>query len=237
MRTRNLIIWISLFSIAMAFMESAVVVYIRELLYPDGFAFPLVELKGSLALTEVIREFATIIMLAGAGIIAGRTFSQRFAWFLYCFAIWDIFYYIFLKLLINWPATFLDWDILFLIPVTWTGPVLSPLLVCILMIALALVVLRFAREGVNTAFRPAEWVLLIIGALILIVSFTWDYSGYILRNYSLGELWNLPGRESFFDLATEYMPVKFNWFLFFSGWIVVLFPIILYHQRLRNKSL
>lgn len=237
MRIKALFLWLSLFSIAMAFMESAVVVYIRELLYPGGFAFPLAELNGSLALTEIIREAATIIMLAGAGVIAGKTFSQRFAWFIYCFAVWDIFYYVFLKLLINWPDSFLEWDVLFLIPVTWTGPVISPLIVCVLMIALSVIIIRFAERGVITRFSSGEWLLMIAGAMILIISFIWDYSAYILRNYSFRDLWNLPDRQSFFDLATQYIPEAFNWLLFSLGLLTVLSSIILYYRRLERLCL
>ncbi|MBN2481771.1 MAG: hypothetical protein JXB19_08530, partial [Bacteroidales bacterium] len=127
-------IWLTLFSIAMGFMESAVVVYIREISYPEGFDFPLVPMDNTLEVTEILREAATMIMLLAAGYLGGRTLSERFTWFLYCFAIWDIFYYVFLKLLLGWPASFMTWDILFLIPVAWTGPVITPVIISLTMI-------------------------------------------------------------------------------------------------------
>ena len=86
MKLRGLLISVTTFAIGMAFLESAVVVYIRELLYPDGFSFPLSMMEGSLAITEILRELATLIMLLTIAIIAGRSFSTRFAWFLYSFA-------------------------------------------------------------------------------------------------------------------------------------------------------
>jgi len=134
------LIWITFFAIAMAFVESAVVVYLRELYYPEGFNFPLVLLPGRIALTEFLREIATLIMLLGIGFLAGRNFRQRFAWFIYSFAIWDIFYYVFLKLILDWPSSWLTWDILFLIPVIWTGPVLAPVLVSLTMIILSSII-------------------------------------------------------------------------------------------------
>ena len=85
----------------MGFLESAVVVYLREILYPEGFAFPLSPIPVSLAVTELLREVATLIMLVTIGIIAAKRFSTGFAWFIYSFAIWDIFYYVFLKLLLD----------------------------------------------------------------------------------------------------------------------------------------
>jgi len=220
----------------MAFLESAVVVYIRELLYPDGFGFPLATMESSLALTEILREAATIIMLAGAAVITGKTFSQRFAWFLYCFAVWDIFYYVFLKLLIDWPSSLFEWDVLFLIPLTWTGPVISPLIVTLLMIILAMVVIIFSHRGYNTGIIGREWIMLISGAIVLITSFVWDYSGFILENYSFSELWNLPDKESLFELSVRYIPGKFNYYIYFTGIVIISLAILVYYLRLKKKS-
>ena len=93
----KVLIWLTLFSIAMGFMETAIVVYLRELYYPKGFQFPLTVIPSNIALVEFLREAATLIMLIGIGIVAGKNKPQRFAFFIYCFAIWDIFYYVFLK--------------------------------------------------------------------------------------------------------------------------------------------
>lgn len=234
MRLRNLMIWISLFSMAMAFLESSVVVYLREIFYPDGFSFPLSPFSGHLAVTEIIREFSTLVMLATISIIAGRTFSRSFAFFLYCFAVWDIFYYLFLKLLIGWPATLIEWDILFLLPVTWTGPVLSPLIVCIVMLGLSFVILHYSERGVVTKIKPMEWYILIAGAVVVIIAFTWDYSGYILEKYSLSDIWNIPRDSSVLEYAYGYIPRKFNWWLFTAGNLVIVSAIVLIYRRLRS---
>jgi len=175
-------------------------------------------------------------MLASVAFIAGRAFSRSLAWFVYSFAIWDIFYYAFLKLLIDWPSSFLDWDILFLLPVTWTGPVLSPLLVCVLMISLAGVILYHSYRGVVTKLRVSEWLILIAGALVVVVSFTWDYSGYILERYSLSDIWNMPLDGSLLEYAAGYIPRSFNWWLFGAGNLVVVSAIILIYRRFRLKS-
>src|SRR6201998_1661345 len=110
-------IWLTAFSIAMGFLETAVVIYLRKLYYPHGFQFPLVPIDNDIAMVEFLREAATIIMLLGIGIIAGKNTSQKFGIFIYCFAVWDIFYYVFLKLLLGWPESLFTWDILFIIPV------------------------------------------------------------------------------------------------------------------------
>ena len=231
MRLRNTFILVILFSIAMALLESSVVVYIRELLYPEGFGFPLVEMKPMLAITEISREAATIIMLVMVGILAGRTFIQRFAWFIFCFAVWDIFYYVFLKLLIGWPETLLDWDVLFLIPVTWTGPVISPLIVCIYMLYLSVLLLIQSNRGIEIIIRNYEYVLLLTGSVILIIAFTWDYSTYILEHFSFSEIWNLPDSKPLFEVATSYIPRKFNWGLFITGSIPIIYSLVLISNR------
>ncbi len=115
-----------------------------------------------LALTEIFREAATLIMLVGIGIIAGRNSSERFAWFLYSFAVWDIFYYIFLKLLLNWPESFMTWDILFLIPATWVGPVIAPVIVSITMIAFALIILYSNQKSIPVTIKSSEWICLFV---------------------------------------------------------------------------
>ncbi len=103
MKLRKLLIIVTAFAIAMGFLESAVVVYMREILYPGGFEFPLSPIPVRLAVAELLREVATLVMLVSIGILAGRRFSTGFAWFIYTFAIWDIFYYVFLWLLLGWP--------------------------------------------------------------------------------------------------------------------------------------
>ena len=60
-------------------------------------------------------------MLATVGSAAGRTAVGKFAFFLFLFGVWDIFYYIWLKVFLHWPASLLTWDVLFLIPVPWVA--------------------------------------------------------------------------------------------------------------------
>ena len=144
-RAYSNLIWITFLAVSMAFVESAVVIYLRELYYPAGFDFPMVSMPGRIALTEILREIATLIMLLAMGFLAGKNARQRFAWFIYSFAVWDLFYYVFLKLVLNWPSSWFTWDILFLVPVVWTGPVLAPVLVSLTMIILAFTILYIDR--------------------------------------------------------------------------------------------
>ena len=153
--------WVTLFAVAMGMLESSVVIYLRELYYPGGFQFPLKAMSYTISITELTRELATLIMLMGIGVLSGRNKQERFAWFIYSFAIWDIFYYLFLYLFINWPVSLLDWDVLFLLPVMWVGPVWAPVLLSALMIILAQSILHFSNQRQNALLNIREWILLI----------------------------------------------------------------------------
>ncbi|MCD6338271.1 MAG: hypothetical protein J7M29_02680 [Verrucomicrobia bacterium] len=127
----------AIYAVAMAWMEAAVVLYLRTLsnrIVPYQ-ADPLPDQWPALGLAELVREAATMVMLAAVGWLAGRNFRARFGYFLVAFGLWDIFYYVFLRVLTGWPHSLLDWDVLFLIPVPWWGPVIAPALIALLMVA------------------------------------------------------------------------------------------------------
>lgn len=155
----------------MAYLESAVVVYLRALLFPNGFSFPLPPLQPLIIGTEIGREAATILMLlAPAAMLAGRR-MQRFAWFLIAFGVWDIFYYVWLKVLLGWPESLLAMDILFLVPVPWVGPVLAPSLVSLGIICLGVFLLVGAERHGRFGMQWGEWFLCAIGAGAVLWSF------------------------------------------------------------------
>ena len=99
---------IGVFAVAMAYLEAAVVVYLRKLYYPDGFSFPLKLIPESIIFIEIGREVATLVMLSSIAWIMAKWRWERFGWFLFVFGIWDIFYYFWLKVLVNWPSSILD---------------------------------------------------------------------------------------------------------------------------------
>jgi len=219
----------------MGFLETVVVVYMREILYPGGFAFPLSPIPVNLAFTELLREVATIIMLVTIGIIAAKKFSTRFAWFLYCFAVWDIFYYLFLKLLLGWPESLMTWDVLFLIPTTWTGPVLSPVIVALTMVLLSMVILTEANREKQTGINRWEWAGLIGGSLVLIFGFIFDYSQHMLIHFSIGEMLQVKNPEVL-EVATNYIPHRFPWWIFGIGEVIILVTIVIYRRRLKKET-
>lgn len=135
---------VALFAVAMAWVESAVVVYLRTLVdrlqpYQPN---PLPEF-GDLGPTELVRELATLVMLFTIGWLAGQTPRSRFAYAMIAFGVWDIFYYLFLNWICGWPKSLWDWDILFLLPLPWWGPVLAPVSIAALMIVGGTLVAHF----------------------------------------------------------------------------------------------
>ena len=179
----------TVYAIAMAYLESAIVVYLRRLYYPQGFAFPLVIIDIPTLLLELGREAATIVMLATVGIAAGRTKVGKFAYFLLLFGVWDIWYYIWLKVFVDWPASLLAWDVLFLIPVPWVGPVLAPMTVALTMVGMGLVMLYLEQRGPVLAAGKLVWLAQTVAALIVIVSFTLDVVPRLPNNGALLAQW------------------------------------------------
>lgn len=163
------------FSIAFAYIEAAVVVYLREIFHTDGFTFPLHDFPIAdtriILLTEIGREAATIVLILTSCCLIGRNRQQRFAYFMAIFAIWDIFYYIWLKVLINWPASIMDWDILFLIPTIWASPVLAPVIVSVIMLLFAVIILYRNSCGAPLKVGLIDAVVFVLAVLVVVVSF------------------------------------------------------------------
>ncbi len=171
----------------MAYLEAAVVIYLRELFWPTGTGVISLEslqpMPPFLAAVEVGREAATIIMLASLSITVGTNHWERFAFFLWLFGLWDIFYYGWLYVLSGWPPSLFTNDLLFLIPVPWIGPVIAPVLVSAAMMVFALGILKMPKpEGVSGMWR--YWMLAVFGGWLIFSSFT-------IANYGpVANLWN-----------------------------------------------
>lgn len=226
-----------IFSIAMGFLEAIVVVYVRELYYPDGFEFPLKMLPPWMVGVEFIREICTLLMLGSVAWISGKSFLQRFSVFLFSFGIWDILYYIGLKMILGWPDSLLTWDILFLIPITWIGPVLAPLICSVVMIEMALLFEQFRFSGKLEKLRWQEMTLFILGSIIIIISFTWDMGKLLWKGDYLSHLLTLLQNPDFPYELTSYVPSRFQWGIFVLGMLITLVGLASAIQRaLRNKK-
>jgi hypothetical protein len=181
------------FGLAFGYVEGAIVTVLRafyepmhERLRPDlppGELFPLITLEelrqedpGHLRRlqVEVGREAATIIMLAAVPWTFARNIRQWIAGFMIGFGVWDLAYYGTLELCLGWPESLLTWDILFLLPIPWSGPVLAPALVSISIIAAGTIILH--REAIDRPIplKAWHWILIMLGGSIVVISFCWD---------------------------------------------------------------
>ena len=124
---------------------------------------------------EVGREAATLVMLAAAGLAIAGNFRQWLAGFMISFGVWDIFYYVFLRVLLGWPKSLATWDLLFLMPVPWASPVVAPVLVSLSMIAAGAAILWRDAADRPIEFRASHWALILGGGLTVIVAFCWDW--------------------------------------------------------------
>ena len=203
-----------LFGVAFGYLEAAVVTYLRELheparqrFYPGraaGDLFPLLTLDqlhamgaGHMRLlgTELGREAATIVMLAAVALGVARNAGSWGAAFVVAFGTWDIAFYVFLKVLLGWPESLLTWDILFLVPVPWVGPVLAPVLVSAAMITAG--IWHFRREGRGHPIHIGgrHWAGILAGGVVIVISFAMDYA----------------------KMMSGGMPRDFHWALFLAG--------------------
>jgi hypothetical protein len=164
-----------LYAIAMAWVESAVVFYLRSMIdriepyQPDPL--PVI---GGFASVELPREFATLVMLFAVGFLAGRTWRARIGYAAIAFGVWDIFYYAFLKMMCGWPHSLLDWDVLFLLPLPWWGPVLAPVLISLLLILWGTFASQFERTHTPVLSNWRAWVLNFAGVALALYVFMSD---------------------------------------------------------------
>jgi hypothetical protein len=199
------------FAIAMAWVESASVFYIRALVdrIEPYQANPL-PLNDALGYVELWREASTLVMIATLGMLAGRTWRRRAGYAALAFGAWDIFYYVFLRIMTGWPRTLLDWDILFLLPLPWWGPVLAPVSIALLMIVWGTLATQ-SEDGTT----DARWALVSASAGITLA-----------LGVFMVDAWRaLPeGREA----ILRVLPTTFNWPLFGVALLLMALPAL--HQ-------
>jgi hypothetical protein len=171
-------LWVVLYAVAMAAVESAVVVYLRALhTGPELVSLLAYELPDRFVAIEVGREVATLVMLIAVAALAARSTWERFLYLALAFGVWDICYYVWLWVFIGWPPSLFTWDILFLIPVPWLGPVIAPVIVSLCLVAGSLWLL--SRPALRLSRRA--WALAIGGAILVLLSFMVDYRYALAR--------------------------------------------------------
>jgi hypothetical protein len=82
------------------------------------------------------------------------------------------------------------------------------------------------RTGEDKKFRidPVYWWMLISGAFICIVSFMWDYLVFTHNNHGS---WSVFSQNDMFSEIKSYVPQKFNYMLFLTGFLPMLASVYL----------
>lgn len=199
------------FAIAMAWVEAASVYYIRALVdrIEPYQANPL-PLNDALGNVELWREASTLVMIATLGVLAGNTWRRRIGYAALAFGAWDIFYYVFLRIMTGWPRTLLDWDILFLLPLPWWGPVLAPVSIALVMILWG----TLATQSGDGA-TDARWARALAGIGIVLA----------LAVFMIDAWRALPDGRS---AVLQVLPDDFNWPLFRVALLLMASPVL--HQ-------
>ena len=197
------------FAIAMAWVEAASVFYIRVLVdrIEPYQANPL-PMSGALGNVELWREAATLVMIAALGVLAGRTWRRRVGYAALAFGAWDIFYYVFLRLISGWPRTLLDWDILFLLPLPWWGPVLAPVSIALVMVLWGTLATQSRHSASDARWA---WALACFGIVLALVVFMFDSGRALLDGH---------------DAVLQVLPTTFNWPLFSVALLLMTSPVL-----------
>jgi hypothetical protein len=207
------------FAIAMAWMEAATVFYLRTLVGRIQPYQPVpLPMNDALGTVELWREAFTLVMIATTGMLAGRTWRRRWGYAALACGVWDIFYYVFLHLISGWPTTLLDWDILFLLPLPWWGPVLAPVSIAIVMIVWGTLVTQ-SDDGAPDA--RWTWALASLGIALALATF-------------MADAWRaMPGGR---EAVLRVLPTRFNWPVFVVALLLMASPA-LYGVTARRQRL
>ena len=206
------------YATAMAWVESAVVFYLRSMMNRiEPYQPNPLPIIGGFASVELPREFATLVMLFAVGFLAGRTWKARIGYAAIAFGVWDIFYYVFLKIICGWPHSLLDWDILFLLPMPWWGPVLAPVLISLLLISWGTLASQFESGPAPAVSNWRIWGL--------------NFSGVALALYVFMED-ALSASHRGLDAIRTVLPEKFDWLLFAVALLLMAAPVMQVGWRL-----
>ena len=207
-------LWLAtvLFAVGMAWVESASVYYLRVLVdRVEPYQPNPLPIQNVLGPIELVREAATLLMLLAVGMLAARTWYKRLGYTAIAFGVWDILYYVFLWVMCGWPRSLLDWDVLFLLPLPWWGPVLAPTSIAALMIVWGTMATQFEDPTPVTSTTWTLWGLNWLGIALALYVFMADAIRAVFQGT---------------NPATMPLPISFNWPLFVVAFVLMATPIV-----------
>jgi len=215
-RAGNLARWwtVVIFAMAMAWVEAAVVYYLRTLVDRiNPYQADPLPIIGGLGAVELVREGATLVMLLAVGVLAGQSWRRRLGYWAVAFGVWDVSYYVFLRVMCGWPQSLFDWDVLFLLPLPWWGPVLAPVLIALLMVVWGTLASQCEQPQRNVSPQnwAWAWALNVAGIVLALYVFMAD----ALRSAPQGV-----------TAAASVLPRSFNWPVFAVALFLMAAPVV-----------
>lgn len=200
------------YATAMAWVEAAVVVYLR-LLIDRVEPYQPEPLPASVGLGEIelVRELATLVMIGTVAGLAGRTWRRRAAYAMLIFGTWDLLYYAFLRPMSDWPRSLLDWDILFLMPLPWWGPVLAPCLIAALLVLTGSLISQCDAPGQPLWPGRRAWAASGVGVAVALYAFMADA---------------IAATSGGIEAIRQVLPVEFNWPVYLVALALLAVPLV-----------
>jgi hypothetical protein len=132
------------------------------------------------------------------------------------FGIWDIFYYIWLYIMVGWPESLMSWDLLFYVPLPWVGPVITPLLIAVTMVGAGSLIIYYCKKGCVISWRWYDMAIELGCGVLIIIAFCWDWKNIL----------QVPG-----DIMRSGVPNPFAWWLYLPAY---LFSVLYFAIRLKQ---
>jgi len=114
---------LTVYAAAMALVEAACVISLKRLYFPEGWVAPFHPIPEGALRLEQWREVATLVMIAAVAWLGRPEPRIALARGLWVFGLWDMLYYVFLRIGTGFPSRFTDLDLVFLVPRPWIAPV------------------------------------------------------------------------------------------------------------------
>lgn len=198
------------YAAAMAWVEAAVVVDLRVLIDRlEPYQPNPLPVSVGLGQIEIVRELATMIMIGTVAVLAGRTWRGRLGTAMLIFGVWDILYYVFLRPMSNWPRSLLDWDILFLLPLPWWGPVLAPSLIAALLALTGTLLLQCDNPTLALWPGARAWAASVFGVVLALYVFMADA---------------IAAMNAGVEAIRQVLPTEFNWAVFGTALVLLAAP-------------
>ena len=201
-----------LYASAMAWVEAAAVVYLRILIdRVQPYQTDPLPVSVGLGQIELVRELATLVMLGTVAVLAGQTWQRRIGYAMLSFGTWDLCYYVFLVPMSHWPRSPLDWDILFLVPLPWWGPVLAPCMIAVLLVLTGTSITQSNPAGSPQWAGTRAWLASGVGVAVALYVFMVDALG---------------AASGGMEAIRQVLPRGFNWPLFSAALVLLGAPLL-----------